>query len=95
MRVDGFSQVHGPQGIRPPHHLQGATRAPSGQEGETSGPVDKLDISLAAQDAIRVAESAEERLARVAQIRQQIAAGTYETPDKLNHAVDRLLDEVG
>jgi hypothetical protein len=28
-------------------------------------------------------------------IRQQIAAGTYETDAKLNMAVERLLDEIG
>jgi negative regulator of flagellin synthesis FlgM len=32
---------------------------------------------------------------RVAEIRQQIAAGTYETPEKLEVALDRLLDELG
>jgi hypothetical protein len=31
----------------------------------------------------------------VNQIRAQIAAGTYETPDKLDAAVQRLLDEIG
>ena len=32
---------------------------------------------------------------RVEAVRQQIAAGTYETGDKLNAAVERLLDEIG
>ena len=41
-----------------------------------------------------------QRAARVRQelvnrIRAQIAAGTYETPQKLDAAVDRLLDEIG
>lgn len=32
---------------------------------------------------------------RVEAVRRQIAAGTYETSDKLNIAVGRLLDEIG
>ena len=32
---------------------------------------------------------------RVEAVRRQIAAGTYETSDKLNAAVERLLDEIG
>ena len=35
------------------------------------------------------------RTDRVAQIRQAIEAGTYETQDKLDIAIDRLLDEIG
>ncbi len=34
------------------------------------------------------------RVDKVAEIKAQIAAGTYETDDKLNAAADRLLDEV-
>jgi anti-sigma28 factor (negative regulator of flagellin synthesis) len=32
---------------------------------------------------------------RVEAVRLQIAEGTYETNDKLNIAVERLLDEIG
>ncbi len=31
---------------------------------------------------------------RLAEIRQQIAAGTYETPERLSVAVDGLLDDL-
>jgi negative regulator of flagellin synthesis FlgM len=34
------------------------------------------------------------RYERVEEIRQQIAAGAYETPEKLELAVERLLDEL-
>ena len=37
----------------------------------------------------------EVRQEQVDAIREQIAAGTYETPEKLDKAVDRLLDEIG
>lgn len=35
------------------------------------------------------------RADKVAQVRAQIAAGTYETDDKLSIAADRLLDDLG
>lgn len=34
------------------------------------------------------------RQAKVAKIRRQIAAGTYETPDKLERAIDAFLDRL-
>jgi negative regulator of flagellin synthesis FlgM len=95
MRVDGFTQLHGPQGIRPPHHAGQVDRASPAKTGPIAGPVDKVEISPAAEEAIRIAEAAEDRQSLVARIRQQIAAGTYETPEKLNAAVDRLLDQLG
>lgn len=35
-----------------------------------------------------------DRQARIAEIRRQIAAGTYETPAKLDRAVEALLDRL-
>jgi anti-sigma28 factor (negative regulator of flagellin synthesis) len=37
-------------------------------------------------------ESSDQRLERIARIRRQIAAGTYETPEKLACAVDAFLE---
>jgi negative regulator of flagellin synthesis FlgM len=55
---------------------------------------DEVDIS----DAARLVEQAQQmpdiREDRVEAVRQQIAAGTYETGDKLDVAVERLLDEI-
>jgi hypothetical protein len=36
--------------------------------------------------------NASDRQARIAEIRRQIAAGVYETPDKLEQAIDAFLD---
>jgi hypothetical protein len=35
-----------------------------------------------------------DRSARIAEIRRQIAAGEYETPEKLEQAVERMLDSL-
>ena len=50
-------------------------------------------------DAARLVEQTRDvpelRQERIDAIRAQIAAGTYETPEKLDAAVERLLDEIG
>ena len=55
---------------------------------------DKLELSDAGQIAARLAEVPDIRHQRVAELRQAIAAGTYETEEKLAIALDRLVDEI-
>jgi negative regulator of flagellin synthesis FlgM len=91
MHVHGTTHIHGPHGINAPHSIhrgKAATSTPSG------GAVDRVDISAAAEAAARAAETGEVRTDLVNQLRAQIAAGTYETPAKLDAAVERLLDEL-
>jgi len=54
-----------------------------------------LDISPAAEAAASVAESGEIRQDLVARVRNEIAAGTYETAEKVDAALDRFLNELG
>ncbi len=54
-------------------------------------PKDELDISPLAK---KLAEAGDLRQARLAQIKAAIEAGEYETPEKLEAAVDRLLDKL-
>ena len=92
MQINGPSQVHGPQGLQGPHFSNRAKNTPA--EG-VSRPADQLDISPAAEAAAQAAESEPVRQDLVARVRSEIASGTYETPEKLDAAVDRLLDELG
>jgi len=46
-------------------------------------------------DQLQIQDLPEIRTDRVAQIREAIESGTYETEEKLNVAIDRLLDEIG
>ena len=99
MRITGPIHLHGPQGINPPHHAGGIKDAPSTTETQqVSG--DRLDISPAAEAVVQAteiggtSEVAGVRHELVAQIKKQIASGTYDTPEKLDMAVDRLLDEI-
>jgi anti-sigma28 factor (negative regulator of flagellin synthesis) len=56
--------------------------------------VDELDISPEADFVAQARDLPEIREDRVAQIRAQIEAGTYETSAKLDAALSRLLDEI-
>jgi negative regulator of flagellin synthesis FlgM len=92
MQIHGPSHLHGPQTIGAPHRTPATANPP--QAGR-SGPVDQLDISPQADLVSRTREVPAIREAKVAAIKADIAAGTYETPEKLEAALDRLLDEIG
>ena len=80
MHIYGPSQLHGPQSITAPHGAH---------------PAQPMTRPEAARMAEQVQQMPDIREDRVEAVRQQIAAGTYETSDKLNTAVERLLDEIG
>jgi negative regulator of flagellin synthesis FlgM len=92
MYVYGTSQIHAAQSLRAPHRAP--TAAPSAGTGPSFG-VDELDISSEADFVSQVRDLPEIRHDRVAQIRAQIEAGEYETNEKLDMALNRLLDEIG
>ncbi len=93
MQIPGTTNVHNPHGIQGPHTPR---RSPSPNQAPPAPQAsDQLDISPAAEAAVQATEGAEIRQPLVDQIRAQIADGTYETPEKIDQALDRLLDEVG
>jgi negative regulator of flagellin synthesis FlgM len=91
MHIHGTTHIHGPHGMNGPH----INRPVQPSRTAALGGVDRVEISPAAEAAIQAAENGPIRHALVNSIRSQIAAGTYETPDKLHTAVERLLDEIG
>lgn len=91
MQIHGPSHLHGAQSLSGPHRAQGP--APQ-QPSQPLHGADQLDISAEASFVGQVHEMPEMRFERVAEIRQQIEAGTYDTEEKLNIAVGRLLDEL-
>ena len=92
MHIHGTTHIHGPHGINAPH---APFRGQPAQSSPSARSADRVEISPAAEAAIQAREAGEIRLDLVNQIRAQIAAGTYETPDKLDAALERFLDEVG
>ncbi len=93
MHISGTTQIHGPHGINAPHATRPNQAAQQSPATEPTG--DTVEISPAAEAAVRGAEGGDIRAELVNRIRAQIADGTYETPDKLDAAVSRLLDEIG
>jgi negative regulator of flagellin synthesis FlgM len=63
-----------------------------------AGPVDQLDLSSAVsktQESSAIAGGGEIRVDRVAELRRQIASGSYDTPGRLDAAMERMLDRFG
>jgi negative regulator of flagellin synthesis FlgM len=90
MYIYGTAHVHSAQPVNAPHRMA-ATQA---VKASYAGGVDELDISPEADFVAQARELPEIREDRVAAIRAQIASGTYETADKLDAALSRLLDEI-
>ena len=84
--------------IRPTHNVQ-TTQSVNLQTRntteKTSGalPMDQLDLSIEAQQLSSTRGSEGIRADRIADIRTQISEGTYETAERLEVAVSRLLDQ--
>ncbi|TWT82967.1 Anti-sigma-28 factor, FlgM [Planctomycetes bacterium CA13] len=95
-------QIYGPFRLSTAQNAGGVQRsqAQSPQQltpKKTAAPVDQLDLSSAASGINRlegaVAGGGEIRIDKVADIRRQIADGSYDTPEKLDAALDRMLDQ--
>lgn len=92
MQIQGTGYVHGPQKINAPHNAPPG--GPAAEPAQGNLHVDQLDISAEADLVSRAREVSDVRQDRVDTIRAEIAAGTYETDEKLDLAVSRLLDEL-
>ena len=93
MNIQGPSHIHGIHGVKGPHSSN-RTQGPQSSKS-TARPSDEVDISPAGQAAAQAAEGGEIRADLVARVRSEIAAGTYETPEKLDAALEGLLNELG
>lgn len=60
----------------------------------TGGVSDVVEISTAAALAAKVHEIPDVRADLVARVKQEIKAGAYETPEKIDITVERLLDDL-
>jgi negative regulator of flagellin synthesis FlgM len=94
MYIYGSTHVHSAQPLSAPHRFAGVSPTAAPQARGFSG-VDQLDISPEAELLSQVHNLPEVRQDRVNEIRAQIQAGTYDTDEKLDIALSRLLDEIG
>jgi negative regulator of flagellin synthesis FlgM len=90
MQIHGIGNLQGAQQIRPTQGIEQTTATQQTQLHEA----DQVDISPEADMISRVHELPEMRADRIAEIRAELAAGTYETEEKLDMAIGRLLDEL-
>ena len=91
MEVFGAGGMQGPQPIYPrlaPFSID------AGQTVQAGSPRDHVEISPLGQMLDGISRLPDIRHEKVEAIRQQIASGVYDTPAKLEIALDRFLDEL-
>lgn len=91
MQINGPGPINNVSSVKPTGRAQNAQASQSSSSIDTN---DELTLSSEAQ-ALTAASTEEVRYDKVSQIRQQIADGSYETAEKLDVALDRLLDQLG
>jgi negative regulator of flagellin synthesis FlgM len=97
MQIFGPFRISTAQAATGPQRLQPQSTAGAAAP-RTAGPVDQLDLSSSVSKAdptSSIAGGGEIRIDRVADLRRQIASGSYDTPERLDAALDRMLDRLG
>ncbi len=92
MEIYGAGGLGGPQPIYPRLASVGVE---AGSATHAAAPRDRVEISALGQMLDGIGSLPDIRHERVAEIRGQIAAGTYETPEKLEKAFENLMGELG
>ncbi len=99
MEISSSFSVSGAQALRGPSRGTSAQESSPVAETTSFAPVDQLDLSPEAQ-SLGQANGADQpssdiRTEKVAALRRAIADGSYESPEKLSFALDRLIDQLG
>jgi len=89
VNVNGVQPATAPKAIEPAGTVQ-----PQNQVKETINVSDTVEISTVAKLAAQVQQLPEVRTELVQRVKAEIEAGTYETPERLEITVDRLMDEL-
>ena len=92
MNISGVSSTHGSASV---NSVQGVEAIDATSKTQSEGLTEVRDNVSLSVDAVQAAETVGDvRLDRVNSIRAAIADGSYETPEKLDVAIDRLLDRL-
>ena len=91
MEIYGAGGTQGPQPIFP---RLAPFSVDAGQTVQAGVPRDHVEISPLGRMLEGIDRLPEIRHEKVEEIRRQIASGVYETPEKLELALDRLIDEL-
>lgn len=93
MQINGTGHIHQAHLIRPATNVESKPAPHFDTRG--MGGADELQISSQAGYVSMTKDIPDIRTDRVAEIRAQIASGAYETDEKIDIALERLLDEIG
>ncbi len=86
--------IQGVNGGSPVRPVQGQAAPRPAEKAAPQAPADTVEISPAARYASRLAEVPAVRTELIQRIRSEIQAGTYETGEKLDVALGKLLQEL-
>ena len=96
MNIWGVTSTHGSQGLGAVKGVEATKAAAAAEAAVNQGVTEVRDAVTLSVDAVRAADAtADIRFDRVNAIRAAIADGSYETPEKLDLALDRLLERLG
>jgi len=97
MDVSGLGSVQGSGPVRSagPTGTAPASPAASNAQSPFTSPKDELEISAAGQMLDRLSESPDVRAERIAQIKEAIENGEYDTDEKLEAALSRMFEVHG
>ncbi len=87
--INGIQPVSGPKAIQPTESI-----AAGHGKIELGSISDVVEISTASMLAAKIHEIPPVRADLVARIRSEIKAGTYETEQRIEVTIDRLMDEL-
>ena len=87
--VNGVHPAWGPKPVEPANPV--VPNTPANAPGNVS---DVVEISTAASLAAKIEQIPDVRADLVARVRQEIAAGTYETPERIDAAVEKLMEDL-
>ncbi|MCD6304126.1 MAG: flagellar biosynthesis anti-sigma factor FlgM [Planctomycetes bacterium] len=89
MNVEGVHPAWAPKPIEPAGQV--SPQVPAAAVRDVS---DVVEISTAAALAAKIQQIPDIRADLVARVKQEIEAGTYETPERIDIAVDRLMEDM-
>lgn len=87
--ISGVRPTNGPFGVEPLGRASAKNAATP-----ASGVKDTVEISLAAKLAAKVQGTEAVRTELVERVQSEIAAGTYESPERIEATIDRLMPEI-
>jgi len=93
MNIYGTQFVHGAHSLSGPHSTK-SQQATGTQQSAPTQAKDEVTLSCAAQQANQTSETpsnGEVRFDLVNRLRSEITAGIYETPEKLESAIEKML----